>query len=80
MPKFLVETVELVKRQYVVDAEDQVAANDIVTMLEVRYFDKCSLGETIVSSSVITGIFDVPNVDPIKAAKIQSIFVAAEDD
>jgi hypothetical protein len=74
MPKFLVETVELVKRQYVLCADDQIAAQDAVTMKEVPTYDKCSLGETIVCVSPIVtneeNDFYIPNVDPVREAKI----------
>lgn len=69
---FLIETVTLVKKQYVVYADDMIEAQDSVTMNEVRPFDLTSLGETIVSSVEILekdGAVVVPNADPIKEAK-----------
>ncbi len=69
MKQFLVETVELVKKQYLVKAEDQTDANDQVAMNEVPFYDKCKLSETIVSSRPIDD-YSIPFVDPIKDAKI----------
>lgn len=71
MNRFLIETVEIVKRQYLVDAEDAIAASDAVEMKEVRHYDKHSLTETISSvSQVATEYSRIPNANPVQEAKI----------
>lgn len=77
MPKqlYLVETVTLVKRQYLVTAEDMIGAQDDITMEIVRPYDKVSLGETIVGTMPIfsdeNGNMIIPEIDPIKRSKIE---------
>lgn len=71
---YLVETIQIVKRQYLVRSVDMISAQDTVTMNEVRPYDKCSLDEIIVGSKIIEdvgGLMKVPNVDPIKEGKLE---------
>lgn len=71
MNRFLIETVEIVKRQYLVDAEDAIAATDAVEMKEVRYYDKHSLTETISSVVAVADVYShIPNANPVREAKI----------
>ncbi len=69
---FLVETVTLVKKQYVVYADDMIEAQDSVVLGEISPFDRAALNETIVSTTEVLskdGAIVVPNADPIKEAK-----------
>ena len=71
MNRFLVETTEIVKRQYLVDATDAIAATDAVEMKEVRYYDKHSLAEIITNVVACTDEYShIPNANPVREAKI----------
>ena len=71
MNRFLVETTEIVKRQYLVDATDAIAATDAVEMKEVRYYDKHSLAEIITSVTACADEYShIPNANPVREAKI----------
>ena len=71
MSRFLVETTEIVKLQYLVDASDAIAATDAVEMKEVRYYDKHSLAEIITSVTPVADEYShIPNANPVREAKI----------
>lgn len=69
--QYLVETVTLVKRQYLVNSEDMVGAQDTVTMREVRPYDTHALDEIIIGSREVGT--KIPEIDPIKCAKLEAV-------
>ena len=67
--QYVVETIELVKKQYVLSADNMVDAHDKVEMGEIKFYDKVKLNETIVSITDYNGI-RIPNVKPLREAQL----------
>lgn len=75
MNHYLVETITMVKKQYLLTAEDMIEALDRIEMKEIKFYDKTDLGETIASVRQLDpndGDIVIPNVSPLKEAKIDA--------
>jgi len=67
--RFLIETVTLTKKYYVLEADDLIAAQDEVTMKRMMSYDQCKFDEVIVSGFEIAHDDRIPYADPIKEGK-----------
>ena len=54
MPKYVVETLSMFRMRYVIESDTAEHAMDEVTMEEVEEFGQKHLGETIISTRVVS--------------------------
>jgi len=53
MGKFVIETVQVIKRKYYVKVDDPTWAHDGITMLELDHFSESYLSEDIISTTEV---------------------------
>lgn len=70
MPTFLIETITITKKQYLVSEQDLIGAQDAVIMHEHRPWNSCKLDEIIISGREIEPNSEFEDVDPIKEGKL----------
>lgn len=70
MPIFLIETITITKKQYVVSEQDLIGAQDAVIMREHRSWSSTRLDEIIVGGREIPPGGEIEDVDPIKEGKL----------
>lgn len=70
MPIFLIETITITKKQYVVSEKDLIGAQDAVIMHEHRSWSSTRLDEIIVGGREIPPHGEIEDVDPVKEGKL----------
>jgi hypothetical protein len=70
MPMFLIETITITKKQYLISDKDLIGAQDAVTMREAHSWSSVRLDEIIVGGRELAEGEEFEDVNPIKEGKL----------